>query len=181
MGRLCDRALRLTSNRWVCRGIGVASLIYAPFLALTVSVATPRFLGLTFPQLYFWLCPLALALFGLALLVRVNFIRAAAWVVVLVLGAWLLEIAALTAHHLFSAYLVQSGMLFLALWQSAAQTAVGLIEAIEVWLPMALALIFALFSRPNHGAPSNIAVNADRPQAELAGTLRATRSGGRLL
>ena len=175
MSKLYDCASHLASNRRVRLGVGVALLAYAPFLALTISVATPRFLGLAFPQLYFWLCPLSLALFGLALLAGVSFVRTAAWVVVAVLGAWLLEIAARTGHHLFSAYLMQSGTLSLALWQSATQTAIGLAEAFEVWLPMALALMFALFFRPNHGAPSNIAVERDADQAAALRPIRPTR------
>ncbi len=72
--------------------LGALLLAYVPFLAFVAVVTTPAYVR--FPLLSVLVAPAVLASLALALLLSARAARATAWLVVAVLGLWLIENAA---------------------------------------------------------------------------------------
>ena len=78
--------------------LGVACLLYVPFLGWISLVATPAYV--LFPWLSVFLAPAALAVLALGLLLDTRAARATAWAALGVLALWLAENVATIFWHL---------------------------------------------------------------------------------
>ena len=127
--------------------------LYTPVLFYLLPLATPKFLGIYHPPLYFWLMPLSLAAFALALFFWVNGVRKAAWLFAIVASAWLAEILLRIAYYITKAKLNLNQDLWYALAGSVLHVLQGFIELYFISIPLLITLIFALFFRNSENSP----------------------------
>ncbi len=130
--------------------LGALLLAYVPFLAFVAVVTTPAYVG--FPLLSVFVAPAVLASLALALLLSARAARVTAWLVVAVLGLWLIENVASILWYLAGWEMRQGATPAAAFLGALEQSRSRVPYWLAVLLPIVLAAAYLHVSK-NHDDP----------------------------
>jgi hypothetical protein len=130
--------------------LGGMLLAYVPFLAYVAVVSTPAYVKS--PVFSVFVAPAVLASLALALLLSARAARVTAWLVVVVLGLWLIENVASILWYLVDWEMRQGSVLTTAILNAAGQSGSRVPYWLAVLFPIVIAAAYLHFSKGHDGA-----------------------------
>ena len=131
----------LITGRFIRYLIGAIMALYVPVFALLFYMGTPRYL--IAPYIYYWLAPSSLGVFAFMLIASQRHVRVAAWSVVVILGAWILENYIVSVYYLSKVKLFHGEATSEAVLASVVEVNASVGYWSFVYVPLLIALVFA--------------------------------------